>query len=74
MKNSDNVIRMGLTPKLKDLNVLPYILTNTLQPLNEIIPSNGVYSSENLHFRVIHEEASFEAKVLSIGIVVEGSF
>ena len=34
MKNSDNVIRMGLTPKLKDLNVLSYVLSNSLNPIN----------------------------------------
>lgn len=53
MKNSDNVIRMGLTPKLKDLETLQQILTQEEQKLSEVIAEKQHYDSHNLHFQVI---------------------
>lgn len=39
MINSDNVVRGGLTPKMKDVNTLVSMLKYELKP---IIPFNGI--------------------------------
>ncbi|MGE5500043.1 MAG: mannose-6-phosphate isomerase, class I [Syntrophothermus sp.] len=48
MANSDNVVRVGLTPKFKDVDSLLEILSYNLHPV-EIINSNSSEKEENIY-------------------------
>lgn len=84
MANSDNVVRVGLTPKFKDIDSLVEILSYDLTPV-EIINTASSENEENTYKVPIDEfeitrwkfkEASFRVldnKSASILIVIEGS-
>lgn len=79
MKNSDNVVRLGLTPKLKDIPTLLEIMNETIgldgikvQKSNEGYQWNGLIINEFEHFS--QEEVDIDVKYLSIGIVLEKQF
>ncbi len=61
MKNSDNVCRLGLTPKFKDLLIISKVLGGPLEPILKNLPvtvqKNGfiheLYHTKGLYFLVI---------------------
>ena len=74
MKNSDNVIRLGLTPKLKDLKVIPHLLKPIFSEVSEVPHNNYHYSCEGLNFQIIFDNCAFKVETHEICIVLEGKF
>jgi len=74
MKNSDNVVRLGLTPKLKDVKTMLEIMNDTvgLDGLKVEKTADG-YIWNNLVLNPItvqaNEEQSINLKNISIGII-----
>lgn len=79
MKNSDNVVRLGLTPKLKDVSTL-------LEIMNETIGLDGIkvpkvldgYAWNGLIIRELINNSAQQTEIsipfLSIGIVFSQEF
>lgn len=64
MKNSDNVCRLGLTPKYKDMNVIEKVLGNNFDEIKPVgsheTKTEGfmqyLYHSKGLYFLIIQAE------------------
>jgi mannose-6-phosphate isomerase class I len=70
MKNSDNVVRLGLTPKHKDTDTLLKILDYSNRSIERLEKVGTTYRAGDLLLQEILTEETVELKVPSIGIVL----
>lgn len=74
MNNSDNVVRLGLTPKHKDTETLLKILDYNDRSIEKLEKHNGKYVAGDLVLHEVLNTGELELKVPGIGLILEGEF
>ena len=75
MKNSDNVVRLGLTPKLKDVETMLAIMNDQIGLDGFEVPKSPlgfVWNNLRLHPTEVGEEGKLMVASQSIGVVLSG--
>ena len=70
MKNSDNVVRLGLTPKHKDTETLLRILDYDHRSIEKLEKHDGKYLAGELVLHEVVDSQEFQLTVPGIGIVL----
>lgn len=70
MKNSDNVVRLGLTPKQKDTETLMKILDYENREIEKLVKKDSTYVAGELILHEVLHDDKVKVHVPSVGIVL----